>query len=225
MKRYLPLLVALFGLLILQPIVVSLYSANVPLNFLIYVILPTAIFAAGPGKSLMTITAALTLAVVVTRLAYGSSSNVNLLLLSHGLSFVLMAFVAGAIGHRVFRAREVSADTIAGAVCLYLVIGAAWSFFYYFLQVAAPGSMMALPIVSRGSVAPAPLEQYRFWEMTYFSMSALSTMGFLSTEPITALARQLAVIEAIMGQLYIAVVIARIVALSTAEAMKGPMAE
>ena len=85
--------------------------------------------------------------------------------------------------------------------------------------------MMALPIVSRGSVAPAPLEQYRFWEMTYFSMSALSTMGFLSTEPITALARQLAVIEAIMGQLYIAVVIARIVALSTAEAMKGPMAE
>jgi len=225
MKRYVPLLVALFGMLILQPIVVSLSSTNVPLNFLIYVILPTTIYAAGPGKSLMTITAALTLAVVVMRLAYGSSSNVNLLLLSHGLSFVLMAFVAGAIGHRVFRAREVSADTIAGAVCLYLVIGAAWSFFYYFLQVAAPGSMMALPIVSRGSVAPAPLEQYRFWEMTYFSMSALSTMGFLSTEPITALARQLAVIEAIMGQLYIAVVIARIVALSTAEAMKGPMAE
>jgi len=50
MKRYVPLLVALFSLLILQPIVVSLYSANVPLNFLIYVILPTTIYAPVPGN-------------------------------------------------------------------------------------------------------------------------------------------------------------------------------
>jgi hypothetical protein len=62
--------------------------------------------------------------------------------------------------------------------------------------------------------------------MLYFSMSALSTMGFLSTEPLTALARQLAVVEAIMGQLYVAVLIARIVALSTAGAMmSGPTAK
>jgi hypothetical protein len=81
--------------------------------------------------------------------------------------------------------------------------------------------MMAIPIATRGSRVPAPLEEYRFWELVYFSMSALSTMGFLSTEPLTPLARQLAVVEAIMGQLYVAVLIARIVALSTARAMKS----
>ncbi|HEV3110355.1 MAG TPA: ion channel [Candidatus Binataceae bacterium] len=86
--------------------------------------------------------------------------------------------------------------------------------------------MMALPLASRGSEIPPLLKQYRFWEMLYFSMSALSTMGFLSTEPLTALARQLAVVEAIMGQLYVAVLIARIVALSTAGAMmSGPTAK
>ncbi|MBV8054261.1 MAG: two pore domain potassium channel family protein [Deltaproteobacteria bacterium] len=79
-----------------------------------------------------------------------------------------------------------------------------------------------MPIVPNGSSVPGLLEQYRFWEMVYFSMSALSTMGFLSTEPLTPLARQLAVVEAIIGQLYIAVLIARIVALSTAQSMKGP---
>ncbi|MBV8361253.1 MAG: hypothetical protein JO189_25435 [Deltaproteobacteria bacterium] len=225
MKRYVPLLLALFGVLILQPIVFSLSSANVSLNVFIYVVLPTVIYAAGPGKSLIAITAALALAIVVTRLAYGSSLSVKLLILSHGLSFVLMVFVAGVIGHRVFRAREITADIVVGAVCMYLVVGMSWSFFYYFLQIVAPGSMMAIPIVSRGSLAPAPLEQYRFWEMAYFSMSALSTMGFLSTEPLTPLARQLAVVEAIMGQMYVAVLIARIVALSTAQAMKDPMAE
>jgi voltage-gated potassium channel len=111
-------------------------------------------------------------------------------------------------------------------VCVYLILGAAWTFLYFFLQTAAPGSMMALPLASRGSEIPPLLKQYRFWEMLYFSMSAISTMGFLSTEPLTALARQLAVVEAIMGQLYVAVLIARIVALSTAGAMmSGPTAK
>jgi Ion channel len=83
--------------------------------------------------------------------------------------------------------------------------------------------MMAFPIASSGTALPATLEQYRFWEMLYFSMAALSTMGFLSTEPLTSLARQLAVVEAIMGQLYLAVLVARIVALSTAGVMvPGP---
>ncbi len=80
--------------------------------------------------------------------------------------------------------------------------------------------MMVIPIASRGNLIPQ-LEQYRFWEMLYFSMGALSTMGFLSTEALTPLARQLAVVEAIMGQMYVAVLIARIVALSTASAMKS----
>jgi hypothetical protein len=151
---------------------------------------------------------------------------VKLLLLSHGLSFTLMVLVTAAIVVRVFRAREITAEIIVGAVCVYLIIGAAWAFLYFFLQVAAPGSMMALPISSHGSSIPLLLEEYRFWEMLYFSMSAISTMGFLSTEPHTPLARQLAVVEAIIGQLYVAVLIARIVALSTAGAMKsGPSAE
>jgi hypothetical protein len=59
--------------------------------------------------------------------------------------------------------------------------------------------------------------------MMYFTMSALSTMGFMSTELPAPLARQLGVVEAIIGQLYVAVLIAPIVALSTVSAMKGPV--
>jgi hypothetical protein len=175
---------------------------------------------------LVAVATALALAIVAMRLLNENSPNVKLLLLSHGLSFTLMVLVTAGIVVRVFRAREITAEIIVGAVCVYLIIGAAWAFLYFFLQVAAPGSMMALPISSHGSSIPLLLEEYRFWEMLYFSMSAISTMGFLSTEPHTPLARQLAVVEAIIGQLYVAVLIARIVALSTAGAMKsGPSAE
>jgi hypothetical protein len=226
MKRYVPLLVALFGFLILQPIAVTLSGANVPLNVLMYVLLATAIYAVGPRKSWVAAAAAIAVAIVAMRVLNENSPNVKLLMFGHGLSFTLMMLVTVAIVIRVFRAHEITAEIIVGAVCVYLIIGAAWAFLYFFLQVAAPGSMMALPIASQGSSIPPLLEEYRFWEMLYFSMSAISTMGFLSTEPLTPLARQLAVVEAIVGQLYIAVLIARIVALSTAGAMKsGPTAE
>ncbi|HEV3110317.1 MAG TPA: ion channel [Candidatus Binataceae bacterium] len=221
MKRYLPLLVALLGFLILQPIAVALSGANIPLNILLYVVLASSIYAVGPAKSLVAVAAAMALAIVAIRLLNDNSLNVKLLLLSHGLSFTLMVLVTATIVIRVFRAREITAEIIVGAVCVYLIIGAAWAFLYFFLQIAAPGSMMALPIASHGSSIPPLLEEYRFWEMLYFSMSAMSTMGFLSTEPLTPLARQLAVVEAIIGQLYVAVLIARIVALSTAGAMKS----
>ncbi|MBV8054260.1 MAG: hypothetical protein JOZ29_20990 [Deltaproteobacteria bacterium] len=131
MKRYVPLLMALFGALILQPIVVSLSTANTPLNLLIYVMMATAIYAMGPGKTSVAITAAWAFAIVVMRLLYEASSNVRLLIFSHLLSFSLMAVVAVTIVIRVFRAREVTADIIVGAICVYLAIGAAWSFFIF----------------------------------------------------------------------------------------------
>jgi hypothetical protein len=220
MKRYLPLLVALFGFLILQPIAVTLSGASIPLNVLFYVLFVTVIYAVGPGKALVFAATGLVLVIVAIRVLYESSPNVNLLMLIHGLSFALMVLVTVTMVSRVLVAREITGEIVIGAVCIYLIIGAAWTFLYFVLQAAAPGSMMAIPIASRGNLIPQ-LEQYRFWEMLYFSMGALSTMGFLSTEALTPLARQLAVVEAIMGQMYVAVLIARIVALSTASAMKA----
>jgi len=224
MKRYLPLLVALFGFLILQPVAVTLSGANIPLNVLLYVLFVTAVYAVGPRKSLLIVAAGLVFVIVATRLLYEASPNVHLLMLMHGLSLALMVLVTVTMVSRVLVAREITAEIVIGAVCIYFIIGAAWTFLYFVLQVAAPGSMMVIPIVSQGNLIPQ-LEQYRFWEMLYFSMGALSTMGFLSTEALTPLARQLAVVEAIIGQMYVAVLIARIVALSTASAMKSGQIE
>jgi hypothetical protein len=67
MRRYVPLLVALFAVLMLQPIVVSLSSANIPMNLRTYVVMPTAIYAVGPRRLLVNLTAALALAIVLTR--------------------------------------------------------------------------------------------------------------------------------------------------------------
>src|SRR5271170_515931 len=163
MKRYLPLLVALFGFLILQPVAVTLSGANIPLNVLLYVLFVTAVYAVGPRKSLLIVAAGLVFVIVATRLLYEASPNVHLLMLMHGLSLALMVLVTVTMVSRVLVAREITAEIVIGAVCIYFIIGAAWTFLYFVLQVAAPGSMMVIPIVSQGNLIPQ-LEQYRFWE-------------------------------------------------------------
>jgi voltage-gated potassium channel len=223
MKRYSALFFALFVFLLLQPLVVTLAGTHLPLHLLQIVLFVSAVYAVGPAMGKIMLASALTLGAAGAHLLFAVSHHVSFLLADYLFGFAVTGFVAGAILLEVLRARNITLGIIMGAVCVYLITGACWAFLYFFLQVVSPGSMMAFPIASSGTALPATLEQYRFWEMLYFSMAALSTMGFLSTEPLTSLARQLAVVEAIMGQLYLAVLVARIVALSTAGAMvPGP---
>jgi|HubBroStandDraft_6_1064221.scaffolds.fasta_scaffold508510_1 hypothetical protein len=118
MTRYVPLLVALFGFLILQPIAVSLSGANIPVNLLMYMVIATAIYAVGPRKSLVAATTILALAIVAVRLLNEKSPAVRLVIFSHGLSFVLMVLVAVTIVVRVFKAREITAEIIRRGVRL-----------------------------------------------------------------------------------------------------------
>ncbi len=120
MKRYLPLLVALFGFLILQPIAVTLSGANIPLNVLLYVVFVTAIYAVGPGKALVVVTTGLVFLIVATRVLYQASPHLYLLMLTHGLSLALMVIVTVTMVSRVLVAREITGEIVIGAVCIYL---------------------------------------------------------------------------------------------------------
>jgi len=129
---------------------------------------------------------------------------------SQGLNFVAMVLVAIAILSEVLRSRSASSDLVIGAVCLYLILGLAWTFFYYSMYLIWPGSIFASP----GPITPTASES-KFTELAYFSLSALTTIGSSGEEALTQLARRLAVVESAMGQLYLAVLISRLVGFST----------
>jgi hypothetical protein len=57
---------------------------------------------------------------------------------SQGLSFIAMVVAMVAIFSEVFRARSASSDLVIGAVCLYLIIGLAWTFLLLFNLLAFP---------------------------------------------------------------------------------------
>lgn len=94
----------------------------------------------------------------------------------------------------------VTTEVIMAAVCGYFLIGFMWGFIYFFLESAQPGSFQ---IVQHGAGDQSCC--------IYFSFVTLTTVGYGDTTPVSNAARSLAVLEAVMGQFYLAVTIARLV--------------
>jgi hypothetical protein len=113
---------------------------------------------------------------------------------------LFLAYILIIILSHIFREREVTEDLITGAVCAYLLIGMLWTFVFYFLELA-----------KEGSFAHARAFQDDVGPFLYYSFVTLTTLGYGDIVPLTSPARSLAVLEAVTGQLYLAVTIARLV--------------
>jgi len=108
---------------------------------------------------------------------------------------------------RVFGGDEkVTADRVRGAVALYLLFGVTWSVLYHLLDVLLPGSF------SLAAEAGTPLTEHE-GDLTYLSFVTLTTLGFGDITPIHPVARMFVVLEGLVGQLYPATLLARLVSL------------
>jgi ion channel len=119
------------------------------------------------------------------------------------LSILLsMAVLAVAVGINVFGPGRAVANRIIGAVVLYLLIGLTWAVAYSILHAYSPSAFTGVE-----GMEPE-LERW-----TYFSFVTLTTVGYGDIAPLTRAARSLAIFEALVGQLYPAVILARLVSL------------
>ncbi len=120
--------------------------------------------------------------------------------------WTMLAVLAAASAVRfAMRADEVDAEHLYAALSGYLLAGVFLGVLYAVIEEISPGSL----------VAAAPSETARRLELTsaiYFSFVTLATLGYGDLVPKSELTRGLAVGEAVAGQLYVAVMIARLVA-------------
>jgi hypothetical protein len=122
------------------------------------------------------------------------------------LSIVFFAYVTALVLHDVFTKSSVSGDTICGALAAYLLLGVIWAFGYALLEQLLPGSIVGL---RAGSGAAGGYGQY-----LGFSFVTLTTLGYGNVVPGNARADVVAAAEAVVGQVYLTVLVARLVALS-----------
>lgn len=127
-----------------------------------------------------------------------------------GLYIVFLCYIGFFICRFLFETEEISINMVFAALCLYMYIGLIWMFIYVIAEVSRPGSF-SFPT----ELPPGP-ERYvdSLWNnFSYFSFVTLATLGYGDVTPLTRFARAWAVLEAVIGQLYLAVMVARVVGL------------
>src|SRR5262249_12984417 len=101
----------------------------------------------------------------------------------------------------------VTRDSIFGAFCGYVLVGLAFGHVYCILETAVPGSFQG-----RGLILDRPPTGERLnYLLNYYSLITLTTVGFGDMAPARDGARGLSAVEAIVGQFYIAVLIAQLI--------------
>ncbi|MFZ5570237.1 MAG: potassium channel family protein [Thermodesulfobacteriota bacterium] len=172
-------------------------------------ILIAAIPSAGGNRKLLTACAGLALLAGLALWASHWAPGNRLFVLANSLDLVFILLITGMILAQVFSSPTVTRETIAGAVCAYFFIGLMWADVYAILETLAPGSFSG-PGMEAGRFALLS-PRARLSHFGYFSFVTLSTLGYGDITPVTVPSRNLAVLEAILGQLYLAVLIARLV--------------
>lgn len=120
------------------------------------------------------------------------------------LNGIALCFVGGITLLRVFGPGAINANRMMGAVAVYLITGLIFANLYQIISALDTGALMLGGNVGHITKGGA----------VYFSYATLTTVGYGDVVPVTPMARSLAALEAIVGQLYPAVFIGSLIALS-----------
>jgi len=110
----------------------------------------------------------------------------------------------------VLRFKKISDDKIYGAISAYFLIGITWALVYTFIEIYDPHSFQ---FGSGFLIQSETTATHRFYfsQFLYHSFVTISTLGYGDIIPLSPASRLASSLEAVVGQLYVAVLIARLV--------------
>jgi hypothetical protein len=124
-----------------------------------------------------------------------------------GVHFALTAVV---VMWGVLRWYTARVHSIYGAVSVYLLLGLAWAMFYWGVDVVN-GSALDIPHRRTLPATVGGRELTSFSQMAYFSFVCMSSLGFGDISPTTGIAETLTWLQSVIGQFYLAILVARLV--------------
>ncbi len=130
-----------------------------------------------------------------------------------------LIFTTAVVLQFLFRQERVTADTILGGINVYLLLGIAYAVLHALVETVTPGSYTVGGVGVTELLAQAGSEG--FSELVYFSFVTFTTLGYGDMVPANSIAGMLSASEAVVGQLYVAIFVARLVSLQVSQAAQA----
>ena len=202
--NFIYLLIALLILLVAIPLADNLNLTDAPLirGLVFSCLLVIGVWSLKGGGRFFRVGISFVIAgVILNVLAINSHSA----FFQYGSILLLIGFLLVAITFtmkQIAIGTDINNNRIVGAICVYLLLGVIWAMAYTLVDFASPGSFA-------GFSPKADLGWDSEW--LYFSFVTMTTLGYGDILPVSATARGLAYMQAIVGQFYIAVLVAGLV--------------
>jgi ion channel len=190
---------------IAAPLSATLGRGGVLFDVLFALMLLSGIVTVGRHRMLTVAVSAMTVATVALRWGTKWPASSALRPLGEALAIVLLGIFTTLVLIQVFREGPITRYRIQGAIVVYLLVGLMWAAAYEMVFHLKPGAFAF-------AQAPPPLGLADF-RLVYYSFITLTTIGYGDITPIHPAARSLAIAEGLVGQLYPAILIARLVSL------------
>lgn len=196
-SRFFILLVSLIFFSVLNPFLVEHTRIKFLMTIFFSVILFSGIYAVSRKKSGFVIALIIALPMFSAEWAGNFVEIPHLSLVAKIFGALFFAYATIMILSFIYSEKEVTVELIYGAICAYFLMGLMWACIFFTLEMLQPGSFQIAQDID-----------ISYSHFTYYSFVTLTTLGYGDITPLSYPARSLSTVEAVTGQLYLAVMIA-----------------
>jgi voltage-gated potassium channel len=209
-NRFLIMLLALVGVILFHPMIDNIVHIQFLIEIFISLLFLSCIFAVSFKKHHPIIAALLALPTFTIMwtshfIDIGGFEHVKNLF---GMLFMLYLTIL--FLEHFFRQNEINREVIFGSLVVYLLMGLMWGYGYTLLEHLLPGSF----------THSASLSELDLDALDYFSFVTMTTLGYGDITPASDSARAMVMTQTVSGQVYLAVLVARLVGLNIAQELK-----
>ena len=200
-ERFLILICLILGMIVLVPILKEFAALRIFLDIFITAIYISMVYTVSHKKRHIYIGALLAMVMLISLwLQYFHQNNLVFAIgRISGILFFIMVITN--ILTLIFKSEDVTIEVIYAAILVYLLMALMWSFVYGLLELIHSASFNVAMSLEQGS---------QMWSI-YYSFVTITTLGYGDITPATELASSFSILEAVVGQLYLVVVVARLV--------------
>jgi hypothetical protein len=207
--RHSVMLASLVILLVALPVGHMLFGSNTRFALILTVVLISSVLVNSRQRWVFIVALLLGIGAVLGIVVAEVSGSESFRIASQFLSLGLLGMTTLVMLISLLRAEQVSLDTIIGGVCVYLLIGLCFAVIYILMVDLSPGAFIqgdhAIVRVAADSSAHSVA-------LLYFSFVTITTLGYGDVRPHVEIAQMFAAAEAVIGQLYLTIFLARLIA-------------
>jgi hypothetical protein len=202
--RFFLLFVFLLATLILFPYAEASHFGSYAFRVIGSVAILVSVYAANVHRGLLVLAIVLAIPALFERIVLPQVRTHSFFVFNIVLTLVFDAVIVVIIFRHVLAAEEPTSETIFGALCLYVLVGFTFASVYGLVATFQPNAFYLDPRTNLHAVPD------RF-DFIYYSFATMTSLGAAGITPVSTQARSFSILEAILGVLYLAVLIAGLI--------------